>query len=139
MDYDIIKKNINRKLKTLKIPILANEIRSGFKKPAFFVQLMPILDDAHNYISENIININIHYFSDEKTEISNLKMLSILRNLFRLNLEIEEYNRVLTLYDKDYEIEDNVLQFKFTLNYTEDTEEKEDVPLMEELYMRGSV
>ena len=58
-----IKKAIVTKLKVFDINIVANDIRSGFEKPAFFVQLMPIGEDVNNDISINTLTVNIHYFS----------------------------------------------------------------------------
>lgn len=112
-----IKKAIVAKLKTLDVNVIANEIKSGFKKPAFFVQIMPIGDETDISISTSTVTINIHYFSKEKTEIENLKMLDKLKKIFINKLEVED--RVLTLYEKRYDIDDNVLQFKFDIRYTE--------------------
>lgn len=112
-----IKKATVNKLEPLGVPIIANDIRSGFDKPAFFVQLMPIGDETDISISTSTVTINIHYFSKEKTEIENLKMLDKLKKIFINKLEVED--RVLTLYEKRYDIDDNVLQFKFDIRYTE--------------------
>lgn len=112
-----IKKATVNKLEPLGVPTIANDIRSGFDKPAFFVQLMPIGDETDISISTNTVTINIHYFSKEKTEIENLKMLDKLKKIFINKLEVED--RVLTLYEKRYDIDDNVLQFKFDIRYTE--------------------
>ncbi len=112
-----IKKATVNKLEPLGVPTIANDIRSGFDKPAFFVQLMPIGDETDISISTSTVTINIHYFSKEKTEIENLKMLDKLKKIFINKLEVED--RVLTLYEKRYDIDDNVLQFKFDIRYTE--------------------
>ena len=37
-----IKKAIVAKLKILGVNVIANEIKSGFKKPAFFVKITPL-------------------------------------------------------------------------------------------------
>lgn len=114
-----LKKAIADTLKPLNINIIANEIRSGFEnlKPAFFIQIMPISNDTGVNIQERVITVNIHYFSKEKTDIDNLRIIDKLNNLFINNIKVDD--RILTLYDKREELEDNVLQYKFDLKFTE--------------------
>lgn len=113
-----IKKAIVTKLKPFCINIVASDIRSGFKKPAFFVQIMPIGEDVNSDISINTLTINIHYFSEEKTDLDNLKMIDKLKKVFINKLEIND--RTVTISDKRYDIDDNVLQFMFDIRYTEE-------------------
>lgn len=113
-----IKKAIVTKLKPLGINIVANDIRSGFKKPAFFVQIMPIGEDVNSDISINTLTINIHYFSEDKTDLDNLKMIDKLKKIFVNKLEIND--RTITISDKRYDIDDNILQFRFDIRYTEE-------------------
>lgn len=112
-----LKKAIVDKLRVLNIKIIANEVKSGFEKPAFFISLIPISNDTGIDMQERVITVNIHYFSKEKTDIDNLKMIDNLNNLFINCIEVED--RVLTLYEKREELEDNVLQYKFDLRFTE--------------------
>lgn len=115
-----IKKAIVKKLKYIKgVNVVANDIRSGFDKPAFFVQLMHLGTDSDCDIQETLINVYIHYFSDDKTDLSNLKMTDTLNSLFVNSLKLND--RTLTLYNKSSDIDDNVLKFMFTLKYTEST------------------
>ena len=133
-----IKKAIVSKLKKIGIAIMSNDIRSGFAKPAFFVQLMPISNDSYNGYQERIITVNIHYFSEDKTDLDNLKMDDKLNSLFVKTLKVNELS--LPIYEKRSEIDDNILQFKFDLRFTECTpipidEEVEEYENMEELYI----
>ena len=133
-----IKKAIVSKLKKIGIPIISSDIRSGFAKPAFFVQLMPISNDSYNGYQERIITVNIHYFSEDKTDLDNLKMDDKLNSLFVTTLKVNELS--LPIYEKRSEIDDNILQFKFDLRFTECTpipidEEVEEYENMEELYI----
>ena len=57
-----IKKAIVTKLKPFGINIVASDIRSGFKKPAFFVQIMPIGEDVNSDISINTLKLTINSF-----------------------------------------------------------------------------
>lgn len=113
-----IKKAIVTKLKTFGINIVASDIRSGFKKPAFFVQVIPISEDTGSDITINTLVINIHYFSEDKTDLDNLKMIDKLKKVFINKLEIND--RTVTISDKRYDIDDNVLQFMFDIRYTEE-------------------
>ena len=113
-----IKKAIVTKLKVFDINIVANDIRSGFEKPAFFVQLMPIGEDVNNDISINTLTVNIHYFSKDKTDLDNLKMIDKLKKVFVNKLEVND--RTLVVSDKRYDIDDNILQFMFDIRYTEE-------------------
>lgn len=113
-----IKKAIVTKLKTFDINIVANDIRSGFEKPAFFVQLMPIGEEVNNDISINTLTANIHYFSKDKTDLENLKMIDKLKKVFVNKIEVND--RTLVISDKRYDTDDNVLQFMFDIRYTEE-------------------
>ena len=61
-----LKKSIVDKLRVLNIKIIANEVKSGFEKPAFFISLMPISNDTGIDMQERVITVNIHYFSKRK-------------------------------------------------------------------------
>ena len=113
-----IKKAIVTKLKVFDINIVANDIRSGFEKPAFFVQLMPIGEEVNNDISINTLTANIHYFSKDKTDLENLKMIDKLKKVFVNKLEVND--RTLVISDKRYDTDENILQFMFDIRYTEE-------------------
>ena len=112
-----IKKAIVAKLKILGVNVIANEIKSGFKKPAFFVKITPLNTNSGSDMHEKLITVNIHYFSDDKTDLDNLKINYELEKIFFNSLKV--VNRVLTLYEKRSEIEE-ILQFKFDIRYTEE-------------------
>jgi len=120
--YVDIKKSIIDvlKAKANTIKVVANEELSGFSKPAFFVQMMPISDTASIDYEEKLLSINIHYFSSEKTDFANLKMLDQLNKAFFNTLKIGD--RVITLQGKRHQIVDNVLQFKFDLEFLNDVD-----------------
>ncbi|MFL8578128.1 DUF6838 family protein [Clostridioides difficile] len=130
-----VKKAIVEKLKSLNIKTVANEIRSGFKKPAFFIQIIPIEMASDPSFSNSTLLVNIHYFSEEKTELENLKMIDKLNILFQdCILEID--GGELTIEEKSVEIYENVLQYKFNLQVVEIIEEDESkYEFMEELEM----
>lgn len=124
-----IKKAIIDKLKPLGVNIIASEIQSGFKKPAFFVQLMVISEESDADMNVNTLTVNIHYFSEDKTDLDNLKMIDTLRKLFVVTLKTD--SRTLTLSDKRHDIYDNVLQFKFDIRYTDTNIVEEHEPMQD--------
>jgi hypothetical protein len=95
--------------------------KSGFDKPAFFVQLVVISENTYNDYSDKIVMIDIHYFAESKKNIEILKMKDNLNKVFKNTLEVKD--RRLTLMDKRPQIIDNVLQFKFNLEFTDDLEQ----------------
>lgn len=106
------------KLKVGTVKVVANEEMSGFKPPVFFVQMIPINDTPYRDYEEKLLTVNIHYFSAEKTDLANLKMLDQLNLAFFNALKVGD--RVLTLQNKRHQISDNVLQFKFDLQFSND-------------------
>lgn len=114
---DVLKLNVGT------VKVVANEEMSGFKPPAFFVQIMPINDTPYRDYEEKLLTVNIHYFSAEKTDLANLKMLDQLNMAFFNVLKIGD--RTITLKNKRHQIIDNVLQFKFDLEFLNDVDEEE--------------
>ncbi|WP_407308524.1 DUF6838 family protein [Desulfosporosinus sp. SB140] len=114
---DVLKLNVGT------VKVVANEEMSGFKPPAFFVQMIPISDTPYIDYEEKLLTVNIHYFSAEKTDLANLKMLDQLNMAFFNNLKIGD--RTITLKNKRHQIIDNVLQFKFDLEFLNDVDEEE--------------
>lgn len=129
-----IKKAIVKKLKFIQgVNIVANDIKSGFDKPAFFVQIMPLGTSTDCDLQESSLNVYIHYFSESKAELENLKMIDTLNQLFVTTLTVNGVP--LTLCDKDSDTDNNVLKYMFTLRYTEDTPNAidEDVEIYENM------
>jgi hypothetical protein len=122
--YADIKRAVLLKLKQ-KFPDInrpSTDIKSGFAKPAFYVQLLPISENDFNDYSEMLITINIQFFSKEMTEAANLEMADNLRKTFK-TLRVDD--RILEVKEKRFLIQDNVLQYKFDLNFTDGSEQVE--------------
>lgn len=133
-----IKKSIVSKLENLGIHIIATEISSGFEKPAFFVQLQFFNRNNSKNLSDTLITFNIHYFSKEKTDLDNIKMLDKLNDLFVDSLDVD--GDIFTLENIEGEIYDNVLQFKFDLKITElAIEDESEYEKMQKLFFRNEV
>lgn len=121
------------------INIYSPDVKEGFKKPSFFVQLLPVLREQQNkaHYSRNI-TVVIYYYSEDETELENLKMQDQLEVLFGQTFKIN--NRVITIDSLEGQIIDNVLQFSFDISYLDSLEEDkvygyEEAELMQELIL----
>lgn len=143
MDLIDIKKSINQVLKDnfLSIKIYPGDTKEGFQRPAFFTQVIPAVEEYEtiNYASSKMM-IVINYFSENGTELENIKMYDELKNAFGMTLKVN--HRSLLLKNISSETVDEVLQFKFDLDYFERTrqsksEEAHDLMGDLKIKMRG--
>lgn len=139
ISYENILKAINNLLKVNlpEVNRISDEIISRFKKPAFFTQLNSTSEKDFNDYLEKSVTINIIYFSDVDSNVDNVKMIDKLNSIFKNKLEIED--RVLTISEKRYSLIDNILQFKFDLDFSDTCEfiEIEDVYIPESIINKG--
>lgn len=132
-----IKKSINQVLKTNfpDIKLYADEVEEGFTRPSFFTSIIPIIFnyDTTNY-SSNKLMVVINYFSENETELENLKMIDGLKKAYGMTLKVKD--RYITLQEIRTDITDGVLQFKFDLNFFDGVEiTKEEYEIMKQLNM----
>lgn len=99
-----------------------SEIKKGFIRPCFFVQIMPISSEiaTKNY-SENVVTVEIMYFSSGGTDLENVKMHDTLSSLFSVPLIIGD-RKILPRNIRSEVVDDNAMgynsmSFKFDLNY----------------------
>lgn len=130
-----LKKSINQVLKSsfLDIKIYPGDTKEGFKRPAFFTQIVPLTSDYEtvNYTSNRVM-IAIQYFSENGTELENIKMHDELKKAFGMTLQVDR--RHFLIKNIRSEIADEVLQFKFDLDYFVDIEKIDDHDIMKELH-----
>lgn len=132
-----IKKSINNVLKNNfpDVKIYSSDTKEGFNRPAFFTQIVPLTSDYEtvNYTSNRLM-VAIQYFSESGTELENLKMDEDLRKAFGMTLKVNQ--RSFLLRNIRSEIVDEVLQFKFDLNFFDGVEiTKEEYEIMKQLNM----
>jgi len=134
-----IKKSINNVLKNNfpDVKIYSSDTKEGFNRPAFFTQIVPLTSDYEtvNYTSNRLM-VAIQYFSESGTELENLKMDEDLRKAFGMTLKVNR--RSFLLRNIRRAIVDEVLQFKFDLNFfdgVEITKTKEEYEIMKQLNM----
>lgn len=131
-----IKKSINQVLKANfpTIKIYSSDTKEGFIRPAFFTQAIPITSDYETVnFTSNKLMIVINYFSENGTELENIKMYDEIKKAFGMNLKVNQ--RSFLLKNIRSEIVDEVLQFRFDLDYFADIEKINEYELMKELSM----
>lgn len=130
-----IKKTINNVLKNNfpDVKIYSSDTKEGFNRPAFFTQIVPLTSDYEtvNYTSNRLMVV-INYFSENETELENLRMADALKKAYGMTLKVKD--RYITLREIKTDITDGVLQFKFDLNFFDGVEiTKEEYEIMKQL------
>lgn len=151
MTYNDIREAIIGKLRA-KYPTYSiygeEDVEHGVKAPAFFVQLLPVssrpISIAH---VQKTLMIDVHYFSAAKTYGDLWTVAEELEKLFDLKITVQD--RSITIQDKEPEVVEGVLHFKFNLDFIDskdgitvnlDTGEIEVILPDEELgYIEGQV
>ncbi|KEI18206.1 phage tail terminator family protein [Clostridium haemolyticum] len=133
IDLVDIKKAINDLLKDTGIKTIDNSVKEGFKRPSFFVQILPIsgTDLLKSDTLKNSYMVEINYFSKEKTQLDNIKMSDILKKKVFPYINIKE-RKLVPLNVRSTEI-DGILSFRFNLNWLDSLEDKKQYPPMRKL------
>lgn len=77
-----LKTALNAVLAPLGLKVYGSEIKEGFARPCFFVNLTPVKSDTFKKdTSENTIMVEIVYFSENRTDLENLDMYDTLKGL----------------------------------------------------------
>jgi len=131
-----IKKSVNGVLSITGIKTYGSEIKEGYKRPCFFVQIMPItLDTFKKNTSENTISVEMNYFSAKRTDLENLQMYDTLKKNFGSNLQIG-LRKILIRKFRAQTIDDidNIYSIKFDLNFYDEIEDNTPVAdMMQEI------
>lgn len=138
-----IKKAINDTLKSNfpTVKVSSPDVEEGFKKPSFFVEILPITRGKEGkYHYSRSVTVVIQYFSENETELENIKMQDQLEEVFGQVLKIND--RVITIHNIESEINDKVLHFQFDISYLDSLEEDkvygyEEAEFMQELILEG--
>ena len=108
-----------------------NEVKEGFSRPCFFVSLIPVTSDTFKRdTSENSVMVEIVYFSQNKTDLENLKMYDILKSKLTPTLHVGVRNLLVRNFRAEViDEDDHIYSVKFDLNYydvIEDTAPEEE-------------
>jgi len=114
-----IKKAINDILVPVGLNIYGNEIKEGFSRPCFFVNLIPVISDTFKSdTSENVLMVEIVYFSANKTDLENLKMYDTLKGILTPVLSIGTRKLLVRKFRAQVIDEtDHIYSVKFDLNF----------------------
>ncbi len=120
IDFTEIVKAVTFVLKDkFNLPVYANEIKEGYKKPSFFVRIYPVSSDTEtkNYMRTDL-RIEVSYYSDTKDTVNNMQVVSDIRKAFGITLKVGD--RTLTIYDTEVDqIDDDIYEFTFSTSYLE--------------------
>lgn len=128
-----IKTAVNTALKkNTGIKVNSKDIKEGFERPSFFVELDDVERIGLESQVEYSLTVRIYYFpsSEEEASIEILEMQDTLFEIFDTHLVVD--NRLLHIIDPGTSESDGVLQFTFNLSF-EDGREVEDAELIQEI------
>lgn len=103
------------------VPIYGDEVREGYKKPSFFIGIMPVSSINHTKsIKEEQLLITISYFSNTTESIKNYQVMQELKAAFGQVLGVD--NRKFTIQETNTEKvgeDGDIYQLTFDINYYE--------------------
>jgi hypothetical protein len=114
-----IKTSINIYLASIGLKTYGNEVKEGFSRPCFFVNLTPVTSETLKQdTSENLIVVEIVYFSANKTDLENLQMYDTLKGIFTPILTIGTKKKLVRNFRAEVIDEtDHIYSVKFDLNF----------------------
>ena len=117
------------------VPIYGDEVREGYKKPSFFVGIMPVSSINHTKsIKEEQLLITVSYFSNTTESLKNYKVMQELKVAFGQVLSVD--NRRFTIQETNTEKvgeDGDIYQFTFDINYYELASSEPDSALVKEI------
>ncbi|MCM3411464.1 phage tail terminator family protein [Metabacillus litoralis] len=137
--YKDIKLSVNNSLiNKFNLPINSNDVKEGFSRPSFFVELDNFNPSSTLVQVEKNLTIRIYYFPSDRYDYS-LELLDIqegLESLFDLKLSV--LDRQFTINDKTADVVDGVLNFYFDLHFFDgkDNDPSDEGELMDTLVFR---
>lgn len=117
------------------VPIYGDEVREGYKKPSFFIGIMPVSSINHTKsIKEEHLLITVSYFSNTTESLKNYKVMQELKVAFGQVLSVD--NRRFTIQETNTEKvgeDGDIYQFTFDINYYELASSESDSVLVKEI------
>ena len=102
-------------------PIYGDEVKEGYKKPSFFVGILPVSSINHTKsIKEEQLLITISYFSNTTDTLKNYSVMQELKVAFGQVLGVD--NRKFTIQETNTQKvgeDGDIYQFTFDINYYE--------------------
>jgi len=120
------------------VPIYGDEVREGYKKPSFFIGIMPVNSINHTKaIKEEQLLITVTYFSDTTESLKNYRVMQELKVAFGQVLGVD--NRKFTIQETNTEKvgeDGDIYQFTFDINYYELASSKSDSVLARKMILK---
>lgn len=119
---------VNSKLESkFKLKIYGNEVKEGFTRPSFFVQLLPTSSNLETVnLTSHSVTVVITHFTKEHDDPANLKIVDELRRLFVGKLQVKDRHLDISNFKVDFAGEDNFPQASFDLHYYDDADKLPD-------------
>lgn len=95
----------------------AIDLKQGYEKPCFFVQINPKIDYYFDTVEENIV-VQIVFFPATRTSIENFEMANRLRVLFIGTLDVN--GRHYTIENLDIQEVEGILDTTFSIRNVEE-------------------
>lgn len=136
----VVKKAVVDVLKTTGHHINSRDIKEGFKRPSFFVQLENNIRSGTPDQIHRFVTIHIYYFPDDRYNVAMdlLKMEDQMEELFDLKLKVKD--RYLNINELNSFVNDDVLNVSFDLEFEiarrKNIYDPDNVEFMEELDQR---
>ena len=120
------------------IPIYGDEVREGYKKPSFFIGILPVNSINHTKsIREEQLLVTVSYFSNTSQSLKNYKVLQELKMLLGQVLSVGD--RKLTISEMTtHQVgeEGDIYQISFSLHYYELANAEDDSPVATEFIFK---
>ncbi|MGD6845234.1 phage tail terminator family protein [Bacillus infantis] len=141
ISYKDIKLAVNTLLSNqFQIEIQSNDVKEGFKRPSFFVELDDMERSSTDTQVEKNLTIRILYFPSDRYSYSSeiLGVQEELEELFDLKLHVAD--RHLNIQESVSDIVDGVLDFSFEIHFFDGRpsrlENGSDIQIMQELLLK---
>ncbi|WP_456273628.1 phage tail terminator family protein [Bacillus sp. AK031] len=124
--YKDIVTAVNSKLSSFEVEINSRDVKEGFPRPSFFVQLLPSTRSGDVDNVHKMLTVQIYFFPSDRYTYS-LEVLEVQENLeYAFDLKLKVQNRYLNIMDAESVLTDGVLNFSFALEFY-DGREYEDL------------
>ncbi|WP_407310928.1 DUF6838 family protein [Desulfosporosinus sp. SB140] len=120
-----IKSAINAAIAPVGLKTYGNEVKEGFSRPCFFVNITPVTSDIFKKdTSENSLMVEIVYFSTNRTDLENLQMYDTLKGVLTPILVIGTKKKLVKNFRAEVIDEtDHIYSVKFDLNFYDEIED----------------
>ena len=132
-----IEEAVAKKLISNDFSVIAQEVQEGFKRPACFIEVLPVSVEVQNQFSELVtLGVEITYMPEIETREEIIKKAEEFKQIF-LYSSLQVKDRFLSLNEISFDIDKASLITYFELEFIQETvTENENYPKMENLQER---